>query len=324
MASTRPVSAAICRWTYAVSLVFIAGTFAFPVHADPYWNGLLAHCGATVVVFLFSYCNSNSSLYDPAWCLFPVALAMGWLASAGDKPSPRGVYALALLCLWFGRYHWSFPWEGWSCGIAREDWRYIDLARRTGSGTPLYWFLSFTSLHLTPTLLVWFGLAPARHVWTEAASGPALGTRDLVAVAVALGAIAIQALADEELRVFREAQYGCGVNLLKVTSSKAICRAGLWRYSRHPNYFGEALFWLGIALVGHAADVDAHVGAQARSPRPWLAAWGGSAMLFAFFRVSAYLTDQRMLKNRGEQFRVVMDEVSALVPLPSWMKNPLL
>ena len=42
--------------------------------------------------------------------------------------------------------------------------------------------------------------------------------------------------------------------------------------------------------------------------------WGGAAVMFGFFRVSSYLTDQRMLQRRGEAYRTVMQEVSALVP----------
>ena len=45
------------------------------------------------------------------------------------------------------------PWEGWTTGLAHEDWRYIEIRRRTKSPA-LYWVASLVSLHLTPTLLV--------------------------------------------------------------------------------------------------------------------------------------------------------------------------
>ena len=142
-----------------------------------------------------------------------------------------------------------------------------------------------------------------------------LGQRDIVAILVAVGAIAIQGIADEQLRIFRKAQYGPDVNLNTASSSKAICREGFWGYSRHPNYFGEALFWFGMALIGHAGNP---------SVESWLSKWGGSVMFFIFFRVSAHLTDQRMLKNRGKHYEVVIKEVSALIPLPLGLKNPIM
>ena len=80
----------------------------------------------------------------------------------------------------------------------------------------------------------------------------------------------------------------------------------MWRYSRHPNYFGEALFWCGIGLAGIASDAG----------RPWyVGASGGLVMLF-FFRVSAYLTDCRMLETRGPEYAAVMRQVSGLIPMP--------
>ena len=47
--------------------------------------------------------------------------------------------------------------------------------------------------------------------------------------------------------------------------------------------------------------------------------FGGAAIMLIFFRISAYLTDKRMLRNRGKSYRAVMDEVSPLVPFPTWL-----
>jgi len=213
--------------------------------------------------------------------------------------------------LWFNRYNTAFPWDGWSKGISAEDWRYADLAKKTGSNTAAYWALSLLSLHLTPTLLVWLPLSACGHVWWEGGNSttPPIGWRDALAVGVTLGAIVIQRVADDSLRIFRQQQYGARADLNICSSSKMICREGLWGFSRHPNYFGEACFWLGISILGWAGQTN-------DSPRSMAAAWGGAAMMFGFFRFSATLMDARMLKNRGVAYMDVIAEVSALVPWP--------
>jgi steroid 5-alpha reductase family enzyme len=286
--------------------------FAVPHHADPYWNGLIAVCEATVVTWLWSLWFSNTSIYDPAWCLFPIWCAVCWIATAVGPPGPRALLSFGILLTWYFRYISAHPWDGWSEGITLEDWRYEDMARITGSGTALYWAASLISLQITPTLLVWFAFSPAMKSWTMPA-GPPLNLADGFAVTVCLSAIAIQYFADGQLRNYRRRAYGDGVDLSKAAGSKKICREGLWRYSRHPNYFGEVLFWWGIALFGIAADAEVVGGLNLHWVRARL---GGASLMLAFFRLSSKLMDDRNLRNRGKEYAAVMHEVSALIPMP--------
>lgn len=304
--STRYVPASLCWATYAASIACIIAVFLWPQLASPYWNGLAAIVEATLVIFCFSLFCSNTSLYDPAWCVLPIGVAVGWMATGDALASPRAWYALLALLVWYGRYNLYFPWDGWVRGLETEDWRYGELAKTTGSGTAVYWLGSLVSLHLTPTLLVFFALAPAQPALSAAAGLAQLNAWDAVAVAVLFGAVAVQAIADSQLQAFRRTAYGPGTNINTASSSKAICREGLWRYSRHPNYFGEALFWCGMGAVAMAAA----------PARPWHATWSGGLLMLAFFRVSAYLTDVRMLTTRGPEYAAVMREVSGLVPMP--------
>jgi steroid 5-alpha reductase family enzyme len=100
------------------------------------------------------------------------------------------------------------------------------------------------------------------------------------------------------------------VNLERAAGSKKACRDGLWAYSRHPNYFGEIMFWVGMALIG-----------QLSNPKPdqidLIANWGGAiAMygLFAFYSIPEM--DKRNLKHRGDEYKEIMEEVWQLIPLP--------
>jgi len=73
-----------------------------PVSADPRMNGLAAHMVSTVVIFVFTFFCSNTSLYDPAWYLLPLSITIGWVATG--TVSIRGVYGLLGVAFWAARF----------------------------------------------------------------------------------------------------------------------------------------------------------------------------------------------------------------------------
>ena len=91
MASTQFVPASVCRATYGVAVGWVAFIFLVPHHEDPYFNGMIAHLEATVVICMFSFSHGNTSLYDPAWCVLPIAVAAGWMCTAPTYPSLRSL-----------------------------------------------------------------------------------------------------------------------------------------------------------------------------------------------------------------------------------------
>lgn len=326
MSSTRFVPAWACWSAYATALFAIYLTFRLnPLGDDEHLgNGLLAHTLATCVIWLWSFSFSNTSIYDPAWCWFPIALGIGWIAGSKDSGgiSTRGTVALCLLFAWCLRYSWQFPWAGWTTGIDREDWRYVEIAKKTGSGTPLYWLASLFSLHLTPTWLVFAALSPVERVWSDGVDGtlPLFHNKwDALGIGICISAILIQHSADNTLFRFRAKAYGTTTNLDHLSSSKTICREGLWKWSLHPNYFGESFFWLGLGCLACGGEGGWSAPSVSGSWKDIFRAWSGSVIMFCFFRVSCYMTDQRMLANRGDAYRKVMEEVSPLIPFFTWL-----
>ncbi|MGZ6164189.1 MAG: DUF1295 domain-containing protein, partial [Myxococcaceae bacterium] len=117
---------------------------------------------------------------------------------------------------------------------------------------------------------------------------------DLLALAVTAGAIAIESVSDLQLRRFIRTR----------RDPSAVLDAGLWRFSRHPNYFGEISFWWGLWLFGLAADPS------------W--AWtaiGPASITLLFLLVSIPWMDRRML-SRHPEWAARMEATSALVPWP--------
>jgi steroid 5-alpha reductase family enzyme len=296
----RPVSALQCYLAYGSSLLVGVVTWwaldSYQVLENPLWIGLIVSCTCTLVIWIFSIANNNSSIYDPYWVMAPPLLALALKATgAGGLAGAwavRQILIIACLCVWACRYHIFYRWSGWRSGLIHEDWRY---EKMRGAPAP-YWLNSLVGMHLFPTALVYFALAPASLVLCSGPSlQPAFGFWDSVGLVGALSAVTIQLVADEQLRRYRASEeYRKGETF----------RQGLWKYSRHPNYFGEVLFWLSMI---------AFAGAGGMLPRyPALVLIGPIAMAL-FFRFSSWLMDVRSLERRIA-YREVMDEVSAMIP----------
>jgi steroid 5-alpha reductase family enzyme len=239
---------------------------------------------ATLIVFGFSVGYDNSSLYDPYWSVAPPAIALYWAAVGGL--GLRQLLILVLVALWGVRLtgNWVARWRG----IGDEDFRYQEIRRRTGR---LYWPASLVSIHLMPTVWVFLGLLP---LYPALARPSHVTVLDVAALVVTTAAIAIEATADRQLRVFLRTR----------RDPEAVLDKGLWAYCRHPNYLGEVLFWWGLYLFGLAAEPT------------W--AWSGVGplsitLLFAF--VSVPWMDRRLLL-RHPAWAEAMKSLPALLPWP--------
>lgn len=252
----------------------------------PLWAGAAADAAATVAVFAFSVAFDNTSMYDPYWSVAPVALAP-WLAlrpeTAAGSPG-RKVLVIALVALWGVRltYNWAVGYPG----LGHEDWRYSDLRRKTGWA---YWPVSLLGLHGFPTVLVYLGCLCLYPAFT---SDRPLGVLDAAAAAVTLAAVAIEAVADEQLRAFRRQR----------RAPSEVISTGLWAYSRHPNYFGEVLFWWGLFLFAVAAGAP-----------PWWSVTGAAAITLLFVFVSIPMIERRSLERKSG-YKEYTERVSVLVP----------
>ncbi|HVB61141.1 MAG TPA: DUF1295 domain-containing protein [Ktedonobacteraceae bacterium] len=247
----------------------------------------LADLAATIVVFIFSMNTKNSSIYDPYWSVAPVPIALFWLSQPGSNgfANPRHVLIFALLCMWAIRLtaNWADRWRG----LGHEDWRYQDIQKQTGIW---YWPVSFLGIHLMPTILVFLG---SLALWpTLSDRSTHLTWLDAVAALVTLAAVIIEGIADMQMRRFRS----------KPGSAKETFPPGLWSASRHPNYFGEVLFWWGLYLFVPLAY-----------PGFWWAIAGPIAILLLFLGVSIPLMERHLLAKHVS-YAEYQRRVSPFVP----------
>ncbi|MCH2108594.1 MAG: DUF1295 domain-containing protein [Polyangiaceae bacterium] len=254
----------------------------------------VAYTTASIVVFCFSYFLNNSSVYDAYWSVGPPLLLLFFAGSTNNMADTFNHPGRWLVvCVVFGwAIRLTLNWARGFRSLSEEDFRYVDLKRKTG---PLYWLVSLTGIHLFPSILTFAGSLPFLSLFTD----PQVEQEYLILIylggLIALCAVFIEGIADHQLHRFRESQPPQG----------SVYSEGLWRYSRHPNYFGEMLFWWGLALAGYGAN-----------PEFMIQGIGALSITSLFVFISLPMIDQRMLSTRPH-YAERMKRVSALIPLPN-------
>lgn len=243
---------------------------------------------ATLVIFIFSRRFKNSSFYDAFWSVIPPVIMAYWWMVHGDTVNDERVALMGIVMLyWACRLTWNWI-KHWP-GMAHEDWRYAMLRNKNPSVA--FWVDGF-AIHGFPTVQVFLGLLPVYAVCVL--SDSPLNVLDYIAFAVGIAAVTLELMADIQLH-----------NFIKRRKDSDTLNTGLWGWSRHPNYFGEFMFWVSLSLFGIAA-----------LPEEWW--WqiiGSLAMLGMFLGASIPMIEERSLARRPE-YQAVIDSVSKFVPLP--------
>ena len=271
----------------------IAGGAAFGIGfgltglMHPIWITLIADVGATIVIFIFSVFFNNVSFYDPYWSIQPIAIVVYWLLlpQAANANPIRQAIIIGVVSFWGIRL--TLNWiRGWK-GLKHEDWRYVKYRE---DRPKLFWFIAFTGLEMMPTLIVFLGcvaLYPGMVL-----SNSAINALDIIGLVIAVGATLIEFIADEQMKIF------CQMNKDK----NGVMSLGLWKYSRHPNYFGEVSFWWGVFFFALAASLSW-----------WWTVAGPLAMVVLFIFISIPLLENKQIAKRPK-YELYKTKVSMFIP----------
>ena len=251
-------------------------------------NGALIVAAMMLILWAIHLWIRNAAIVDVGWALGLPILAV-FYAYAGPGYSARK-YAIAAMAGFWGVRLATYLLFARVIGHPEEG-RYVQLRAEWKTNLPLrfLFFFEFQAL-LDVVLSLPFLLAcldaNAPLGWTEKLGG-----------AIWLVGMAGEALADAQLDRFKKNPANKGKT----------CRAGLWNYSRHPNYFFEWVIWMGYAVFAVA------------SPWGWLAFLSPALILYFLLGLTGIpATEAQALRSRGEEYREYQRTTSAFVP---WFKK---
>jgi len=246
----------------------------------------LADVAATLVVWLAGVLFVNSSVYDPYWSVAPMAILTCWIIITGTSLSVVKILFLAAIIVWGMRLtlNWAIRWKG----LHHQDWRYIMFKKRS----PRFWFLTnLAGINLMPTIIVFLALVPAYFGMVQEAKFNFFAA---VSFIVCMSAVLIEFVSDRQMDLFKKD---------RSNKNKYIDR-GMWRYSRHPNYLGEILFWWGIWLMQMSV-----------APHIWITVAGPVSVTFLFVFISIPVMESHILSLKPV-YRNYQRKVPMLSPIP--------
>ncbi|MCC6128548.1 MAG: DUF1295 domain-containing protein [Acidobacteria bacterium] len=233
----------------------------------------------------------DASIVDPWWSIGFLLVTAHTVARTGLTPGKA--LLLAMVGVWALRLwlYLLFRSRG-----KPEDPRYA--AFRVKYGPERYWWVSFFQVFLLQGLLVVLISAPLQLAAAASEPDP-VSLTDLLGLGVFAAGFSIEVLADAQLASYRRARRRGGAD-----APGPVLDTGLWRYSRHPNYFGEALLWWGFFVC--ALD----------EPMGWATILAPALMTFLLVKVSGVaMLDAHMASTRPE-YAGYIRRTSAFIPRP--------
>ncbi len=246
-----------------------------------------------VATWLASLVRRDVSLVDRMWSLMIAgpAVVYAWQAGAGEA-GVRTTCLLVLVLAWGVRLAAYVTWRNWGHG---EDRRYQAIRARN---QPNFALKSLVYIFALQALLAWIVSAPtlAAVVGTRD-----FGALDIAGCAIAVVGFAFEAIGDAQMARFKADPAHRG----------QVMDRGLWRYTRHPNYFGETAFWWGVWLVALGAT-------------GWSGAWTIASpivMTVLLLKVSGVALLEKDIGERRPAYRDYIARTNAFIPGPPRAKG---
>lgn len=249
---------------------------------------LATAAGALAVLMLATWLLSlrlkDVSIVDPVWGFAFVVVAIS-AALVGDGDSGRQLLLVVLVGLWGGRLGGYLTAR--KLKEDGEDYRYVEMREKHGDRFPL------VSLGMVFGLQGVLVLVVSLPVTAAAVQDDGLGILTWVGVALWAVGLFFEAVGDAQLSRFKADPANKG----------KVMDQGLWRYTRHPNYFGDFCVWWGIYLVALQSGA-------------WWAVVGPLVMTQLLTKTSGKERLEKTIGKRREGYAEYVERTSGFFPLP--------
>jgi steroid 5-alpha reductase family enzyme len=244
-------------------------------------HGLVVIAILAVVTWMFSLFKRDVSIVDSLWSILFLAAAYVYVRVTHVE-SPRDTLILILVAAWSLRLAVYLTARNWD---QPEDHRYQKIR---ANNQPHFAFKSLYIVFLLQAALAWIVSLP---LLAAANSVQSLGVLDYAGIAIVVFGVMFEALADWQLSRFKSDSNNKG----------RVMDAGLWRYSRHPNYFGEFCVWWGFYLIAVQAG-------------GWWSLPGPLLMSVLLLKVSGVSLLEKDIAERRPAYRDYIASTNAFVP----------
>jgi steroid 5-alpha reductase family enzyme len=242
--------------------------------------------GFMFILWLASLALKNSSIVDIFWGLGFVIVNGFYFVLTPNGSEARKWLISALVTIWGMRLSLHILWRNWA---KPEDFRYHAWRRAAGSG---WWWCSFFKVFLLQGILLWIISTPL--LTAQYANQPAsLQTLDYLGLEVWLVGFFFESVGDLQLARFKS----------NSTNQGKVLDVGVWRYTRHPNYFGDSAQWWGFFLIAVSAG-------------GWWVFFSPLIMTLLLLKVSGVTLLEKSLKKTKTQYKEYIEKTSAFFPLP--------
>lgn len=243
--------------------------------------GLVAVLVFGLVFWIVSLIKRDVSIVDSLWSLM-FLLAAGVYAITEPALSDRAVLVLVLSALWALRLSGHITWRNWGEG---EDYRYQNIRR---NNEPHFWLKSLGIVFWLQAVLAWIVAFP---LFANIGSDAPLGWLDGIGLTLFAIGFFFEAVGDYQLARFKADPANKG----------KVMDTGLWRYTRHPNYFGEACLWWGFYLMALSAGY-------------WWVIFAPLLITFLLLKVSGVAMLEKDIGERRPAYRDYIRRTNAFIP----------
>lgn len=241
---------------------------------------------AMTAVWLVSVAVRDASIVDIFWGLgFVGVAAIGF--ALGDGVSGRKTFIFILIAIWGVRLATYIGIRNHGAG---EDPRYVKMRENAGDS---FWWSSLFKVFWLQGAIMWIVALPLMAI--AAGGSPSfLSVSDVVGLVLWAVGLYFEAVGDWQLRRFKA----------DPANKDKVMDRGLWRYTRHPNYFGDAAMWWGVAVIAIGV------------PWGWATLVGPALMTFFLMKVSGVALLEKSLQNTKPQYADYVRRTSAFLPRP--------